>query len=631
MNSRPQKIVGLRRREEFNFRRRRPTVFSGCEFIRRLPPMTPLQPNVLLVDDRPENLFALEAILEPLGARLVRAMSGQEALKHLLREDYAVILLDVQMPILDGFETAAMIKERDKTRHIPIIFVTAISTDEMYVSQGYQSGAVDYIAKPFNPDILRSKVAVFLELFRKTEQVKQQSVLLLQSEQDARLRVLAERERDSERRHVAELSQSQESLRRFKETLDATLDGVFIFDAKTLRFIYANQGATEQLDYDLDELLQRTPLDIQSDYEEPKYREMIAPLLRGEVPALTIQTQHVRRDGSNVPVETFLQYIAPSSGGMSPGGGVASHNGNTASNGGARVLAEENAGAFVAISRDITQRKIMEDTLIAARDEAERANAAKSEFIASVSHELRTPLNAIIGFSKLLLNPRIGPLNEDQGDYMKDIVQSAEHLLQLINDILDLSKIEAGKLELHAAPFPLAETLDGSLMIVREKALKHSIALSTDYTPEIAELVLHADQRKVKQILYNLLSNAVKFTPDGGSVTLCAHCEYSQNAEVVILVRDSGVGIAHENQSRIFGAFEQVDSTYTRQREGTGLGLALTQRLVDLHGGRIWLESEPDKGSTFFFALPLHAVEEMEQEESEIDETEVEESEIAAA
>ena len=568
--------------------------------------MTELQPNVLLVDDRPENLFALEAILEPLGARLVRATSGQEALKHLLREDYAVILLDVQMPILDGFETAALIKERDKTRHIPIIFVTAISTDEMYVSQGYQSGAVDYIAKPFNPDILRSKVAVFLELFRKTEQVKQQSVLLLQSEQEARLRVLAERERDLERRHVVELSQSQESLRRFKGTLDATLDGVFIFDAQTLRFIYANQGATRQLGYELDELLQRTPLDIQSDYEEPKYREMIAPLLRGEVPALTIQTKHVRRDGSLIPVETFLQYIAPPS-------NEAARNGDSA-----RVLAEDDDGAFVAISRDITQRKRMEDTLIAARDEAERANAAKSEFIAGVSHELRTPLNAIIGFSKLLLNPRIGPLNEDQGDYMKDIVQSAEHLLQLINDILDLSKIEAGKLELHAAPFPLAELLDGSLTIVREKALKHSIALSTEYGPEVTELILNADQRKVKQILYNLLSNAVKFTPDGGSVTLSAHCEYSQDAEVVILVRDTGVGIPHEHQSRVFGAFEQVDSTYTRQREGTGLGLALTQRLVDLHGGRIWLESEPDKGSTFFFALPLQATTENNEEASDI-------------
>jgi PAS domain S-box-containing protein len=570
---------------------------------------TELQPNVLLVDDRPENLFALEAILEPLGARLVRATSGQEALKHLLREEYAVILLDVQMPILDGFETAALIKERDKTRHVPIIFVTAISTDEMYVSKGYVSGAVDYIAKPFNPDILRSKVAVFLELFRKTEQVKHQSILLMQSEQDARLRVLAERERDLERQHVAALAESQEHLRRFKETLDATLDGVFIFDAKTLCFVYANEGATEQLGYDLDVLLRMTPLDIQSDYEEPQYRNLIEPLLRGEVPSLTMQTQHTRRDGEVVPVEVFLQYIVPQN-------GAAHHSEYSLPDADESHAAE---GAFVAISRDITERKRMEDSLISARDEAERANQAKSEFISSVSHELRTPLNAIIGFSKLLLNPHIGPLNEDQGAYMQDIVQSAEHLLQLINDILDLSKIEAGKLSLHPAPFPLVELLDGSLSIVREKARLHSIELGSEYTEETTELVVHADQRKVKQILFNLLSNAVKFTPDGGSVTIGARCEYSRGEEVVIFVRDTGVGIPLEHQNRIFGAFEQVDSTYTRHSEGTGLGLALTQRLVSLHGGRIWLESEPGIGSTFFVGLPLESGEEAVQTEVEAD------------
>src|SRR4028118_1641405 len=155
--------------------------------------------NILLVDDRPENLLALEAILETLGQNLVRAHSGHEALKHLLRDDFAVILLDVQMPGIDGFETAALIKERDRTRHIPIIFVTAISKDERYVFQGYSAGAVDYFSKPFNPDILKSKVSVFVELFKKSEQVKQQANLLRLSEQREKERELEELERSEER------------------------------------------------------------------------------------------------------------------------------------------------------------------------------------------------------------------------------------------------------------------------------------------------------------------------------------------------------------------------------------------------------------------------------------------------
>jgi PAS domain S-box-containing protein len=372
--------------------------------------------NILLVDDRPENLLALEAILEPLGQNMVRAHSGQEALKHLLREDFAVILLDVQMPGIDGFETAALIKERDRTRHIPIIFVTAISKDERYVFQGYSAGAVDYISKPFNPDILKSKVSVFVELFKKSEQVKRQAGLLRLSEQREKERELEELERELERRHMAETAASEQRLARFKATLDATLDCVFIFDDETLKFSYVNQGAVRQFGYSCEEFEDMTPLDLDPSFADQSFRDMVAPLIAGEKDSLTFQQTPRRKDGSELPVEVFLQYVSPRGG----------------------------DSRFVAIVRDITERKRMEDSLILAKEQAERANLAKSEFISSISHELRTPLNAIIGFSKLLLNPRVGPLNEDQDLYVRDIVQAPSTFAALINEILDLSKIEAG-------------------------------------------------------------------------------------------------------------------------------------------------------------------------------------------
>ena len=438
-----------------------------------------IKASILLVDDRPENLIALEATLEPLGHRLVKARSGSEALRHVLTEDFALILLDVQMPGMDGFETAALIKERERSRYIPIIFVTAINTSRQHVFQGYEAGAVDYLPKPIDEDILKSKVTVFVDLYKKSEQLKRQAELLRLSEQ-----------REAERQQLE------------------------------------REYALEQ------------------------------------------------------------EYIA---------------------------------------------------VLIAAKEEAERANLAKSEFISSVSHELRTPLNAMLGFTKLMLNPRVGALNTDQAAYMQDILQSSEHLLHVINDILDLSRIEAGKMTMQLTAFPLAPLLEQSLSLMREQAREHGLKLALEIAPEVAMLPpVVADQRKIKQILYNLLANAVKFTLEGGTITLTAVCEepgrtlerqtdeqsardreaasgqksdgtpINMGESVIISVRDTGIGIAPEYHERIFGAFEQVDSSHARQKQGTGLGLALTKRLVELHGGSIWIKSEVDKGSTFSFRLPLN-------------------------
>jgi signal transduction histidine kinase len=241
----------------------------------------------------------------------------------------------------------------------------------------------------------------------------------------------------------------------------------------------------------------------------------------------------------------------------------------------------------------------MNDELRRLYGELEAASRHKSEFLANMSHELRTPLNAIIGFSQVLRQRLFGEVNEKQEEYLDDILSSGNHLLALINDVLDLSKVEAGQIELEQAPFSLREALEYGVVMVRERASRGGVQLSLQLAPEI-ELV-RGDERRLRQVLFNLLSNAVKFTPEGGRITVATA---RHEEEVQISVTDTGPGIAAEDQQRIFEEFQQTE-VGIKQREGTGLGLALSKRLVELHGGRIWVESELGHGSRFVFTLPI--------------------------
>ena len=235
-------------------------------------------------------------------------------------------------------------------------------------------------------------------------------------------------------------------------------------------------------------------------------------------------------------------------------------------------------------------------------EELEAANRHKSEFLANMSHELRTPLNGVIGFSEVLRDQLFGELNDKQAEYVHDIHTSGRHLLSLINDILDLSKVEAGRMELELVTFHLPMALESALTLLRERATRHGIALGFEVDERLGEFV--GDERKIRQVLLNLLSNAVKFTPDGGRVDVRAVLE---DAVVRVTVSDTGAGIASEDQSKIFEAFSQVGSDQARKHEGTGLGLTLTRRFVELHGGEISVESAVGKGSTFAFTLPVRS------------------------
>ncbi len=280
---------------------------------------------------------------------------------------------------------------------------------------------------------------------------------------------------------------------------------------------------------------------------------------------------------------------------------------------------------------EVWKRCLAEQKLAVAKNEAVRANRAKSEFLANMSHELRTPLNSIIGFSEVLADRHFGPLNTKQAKYVDNILNSGRHLLDLINDILDLSKVEAGKMELEISRVSVGKLLRDSLVMIKERARKRALRVELSIDEELREARFAGDERKLKQIMFNLLSNAVKFSLEGCSIHVSAVSgspadggeKFSDNGfqnakayaigkmgrhERILAVRvaDSGIGIAPENQHKIFRSFEQIDSSYAKKEPGTGLGLSLTKSLVELHGGRIWVESEGvGKGSALVFVIPM--------------------------
>jgi len=312
--------------------------------------MHDIKANILLVDDRAENLTVLEALLEPLGHPMHRARSGEEALRLLLHYDFAVILLDVQLPDIDGFEAATLIKARERTKHVPIIFITAINTAPRHVFQGYSSGAVDYISKPFIPEILKSKVAVFIDLYIKTEQIKAQAEQL-------RLSELRDQERSLQRRHLSELAESQARLAHFRATLDATLDCVMIFDEFTRQLVYANRGALEQLGYAEEELFKLTPLQICSGIPNGDFVETLHEIQRDARHALTFETNHITSTGVEIPVEVLVQYIKPG---------------------------DDGAGRFTWIARNIAERKRAEAEIAAAYERERRiAEVLQRSFLMS--------------------------------------------------------------------------------------------------------------------------------------------------------------------------------------------------------------------------------------------------------
>lgn len=370
--------------------------------------------NILIVDDNEYNLVALESVLRVLNQNIFKANSGKEALKLLLKHHFAVILLDVKMPEMDGFELASTVRTREKSSHIPIIFITANTKNEdIGMFKGYSLGAVDYIVKPIVEHILLSKISVFVELFKTTQHLIEKAKKLEQSKQLILL------------------------------------------------------------------------------------------------------------------------------------------------------------------------------------------NKAKSEFLSMVSHEIRTPITVIMGYTQCLMGDLAGPLSSDQKTILQKILFASHNLIDLVNNVLDMSKLEAGKMELSLEIFDLVELIKNCIEMVFPLAEKKGIPITENYS--VTQLKIYADPTKIRQCILNLLSNAIKFT-ETGNIQLSLHCVES---DVNIHIQDSGIGMSPEELSKIFTPFTQADNSTSRKYGGSGLGLTISKRFIEMHGGRITVKSEKEKGSLFVLNLPI--------------------------
>ena len=438
---------------------------AASDDVALLPPRR--RPNVLVVDDHDANLVAMEAVLDPLDVRVVRASSAGDALRAVSAEDFAVILLDVEMPGTDGYEVARLITQREPQRMTPIIFVTALSSDRRQVTSGYESGAVDYLFKPVDADLVRHKVLAFVELYQKREE-----------------------EAWRQRRRYADL---MESAARENE--------------QRLRAAY--------------------------------------------------EAEHDARRAAEL----------------------------------AQARAE------------------------AAQAAAEDANRAKSNFLAIMSHELRTPLNAFQGYVQLLDMGLAGPVTEQQREYLSRLDVSARHLLTLIDDVLDVAKVDAGRLSVARETAMTADVVAAALSLTSPQAAARGIRLA-QFGEGDGDIAFVGDEARVRQILVNLIGNAIKFTDAGGTVTIAsASADRADPATrlpdggpwTVLRVSDDGIGIAADEAAAIFQPFHQVESGHTRTRGGTGLGLSISRRLARLMDGDLTVESAPGAGSTFTLWLPATA------------------------
>jgi hypothetical protein len=502
--------------------------------------------NILLVDDQPNNLMALESILAETGQNLVKAHSGRAALRHLLELDFAVILLDVQMPEMDGFETATLIRDRDRSRDTPIIFLTALSRSETNVFRGYELGAVDYIFKPFHAEILRSKVNVFVELFRKREAFKRQAL------------------------ELAHLSKQNELILKAaaEGIVGLTLDGIVTF---------ANPAAERLIGRRADEIAGR---EIHS-MVHPIYPGVITcdasrcalfAALRGDPSSMVAEDTFFRSDGKSFPVESTISAMTDPNG--MPIGRVMTF----------RDTTEKRAAALAAEA----ERRYRE---------AEAQNRAKDNFLATLSHELRTPMTSILGWVQFL---RTGGYTKEELDEALQTVESSARLqARLIDDMLDVSRIILGKFQVDLKPTRLSDVVDAALTTARPVAAEREVQI----TSEIAERdsVVAADPSRLQQVIGNILSNAIKFTPPGKRVDLRM---FRTDQKAQISVTDEGEGIEPSFLPHVFERLRQADGSM--KRSGLGLGLAIARHIVELHHGEIVAESEgKGKGARFIVTLPL--------------------------
>jgi PAS domain S-box-containing protein len=516
--------------------------------------------NILLVDDRPENLLALKAILAPLGQNIVEAQSGKEALKCVLNGEYAVILMDVMMPEMDGFETARLIRSRAKSSVIPIIFVTAMFTEETHALSGYEVGAVDYIMKPFMPEILRSKVKNFIELHRKTKEVERQAEVIRQVEQreyetrlsEARLRTEYEMQRVRSEQQIAQAATQHSPMGMLRVTMKMTI-------------AEANPTFCEQFNFNFD-----------VETSEGKHVLTVLPWLPEEMIDAMQKGEPCRMIDFEIPEKFKPEEKKWWELTNWP-------------------LKDENGKLTGAIfvATDATDRKLLEEQ--------------RKEFIGTLAHDLQTPVIASDRALELLigrLNNRIEPDNFKLANMLRD---NNQNLLRMIQSLLEVYRYEAGARELYFDKVDLSQLVTVCVDEMTPLAEKHLRTIKTSVNAE--DPTVWGDRTALRRLITNLLDNAVKFSHEGGVVEIQVN-NGTGDGDVLLEVVDQGIGISTDDQSRLFERFWH-GTGHKSYKGSSGLGLYLCRQIVEAHGGTIFCESKLGKMTKFIVSLPKKATKEM--------------------
>ena len=549
--------------------------------------------NILLVDDRPEKLLALDTIISDLG-RVVKAHSGAEALRQLVKEDFALILLDIKMLVMDGFETAALIRQRPRSQHTPIIFITSYGDTDTHISRGYQIGAVDYILAPVIPEVLRAKVAVFVDLFKKTEQIKRQAEERIQLEKEQAARAAAEAA-ERRARLLAEVSGE----------LGSSLDYQTALEGLTRLVVpeLADWCAVHILE--ADGSMRR----LASTHRDPAAAELLAKLRfkrpgHGSDDGLSRTVRGAHSASETSESGTFWEQL-----GLDPEQAAFSMTLPIRSYILVPLVARKRILGVILLARAASDRRYVESDLVLAEDlaartavavdnallyrQASEANRAKDDFLAVMSHELRTPLTPILGWTRRLAQGKLDSTSMRRG--IEIIERNVRAQLTMIEDLLDITRISNGKLTLNLRPIDLVEVIDNGVEAVKSAAEAKGIKIDWPGFPSGCPTI--GDPDRLQQVVWNLVNNAVKFTPSGGFIAVRLERSGSQ---IRLRVTDTGAGISPDFLPFVFERFRQGDSTNARTHGGLGLGLAIVRHLVDLHRGSVTASSPgPGKGSTF--------------------------------
>jgi PAS domain S-box-containing protein len=544
------------------------------------------KPKVLIVDDQPRNLDVLELMLEETDCTLVRATSADEALLCLVRHDFAALVLDIKMPGMNGLELATLIKQRRRSQDVPILFLTAHSVNEEDILRGYGVGGVDYLSKPINGEILRSKVGVFVEAFRKARALAdlndalQREVAQREAAQAA-LQLANEELEQRVQERTAALTRAHRGVRENEERLRMALE-------------VAQIGAWE---WHLGSGQMRWSADPEVLFGFPK--GSFGPELR------IVRTVHGDdrarvEDATAAALKTGIyeaEYRA-----VRPDGSIVwiTERG--------QMFSDAEGERIVGISRDVTAEResaVERERLLKSerrsRDEAERQSRLKDEFLATLSHELRTPMNVILGWLEILAS---GKQIRDLQSTLGLLQRNARLQAKLIDDLLDMNRLTSGNLHLEVTAVDISGTLHATIQSLKPAADAKQVELISVATP--ASIEIDGDARRIQQVLWNVLHNAIKFTPSGGRVQARAE---RTDEEVRVTVEDNGRGISTAFLTQVFERFRQEDSSTTRESSGLGLGLSIAKHLVELHGGTISAHSDGHGcGSAFTVRFPVAGV-----------------------